>query len=66
MLQLVLEGVHARQMGDGLLMEKRMLEKDVQQTKKTVDFYDFKVGRIEDQVISVALVVSNLVVGRID
>lgn len=53
-------------MGDGLLMEKRMLEKDVQQTKKTVDFYDFKVGRIEDQVISVALVVSNLVVGRID
>ncbi|KAL8495504.1 hypothetical protein ACS0TY_019591 [Phlomoides rotata] len=48
-VKLVLEGVRARQMGDRLLMEKRMLEKDVQQTKKTVDFYDFKASRIEDQ-----------------
>ncbi|KAK6162603.1 hypothetical protein DH2020_002444 [Rehmannia glutinosa] len=48
-VKLVLEGVRARQMGDALLMEKRMLEKSVQQTKKTVDFYDFKAGRIEDQ-----------------
>ncbi|KAL8062404.1 hypothetical protein ABFX02_02G145000 [Erythranthe guttata] len=48
-LKLVLEGVHARQTGDALRMEKRILEKAVQQTKKTVEFYDFKAGRIEDQ-----------------
>ncbi|KAL2234062.1 UNVERIFIED_CONTAM: E3 ubiquitin-protein ligase BRE1-like 1, partial [Sesamum indicum] len=46
---LVLEGVRARQTEDALLMEKRMLEKAVQQTKKTVDFYDYKAGKIEDQ-----------------
>lgn len=50
-VQLVLEGVRARQTGDALLMEKRMLEKTVQQTKKTIDFYEFKAGRLEDQVI---------------
>ncbi|KAI3444762.1 hypothetical protein Pfo_001427 [Paulownia fortunei] len=48
-VKLVLEGVCARQTGDALRMEKRMMEKAVQQTKKTVDFYDFKAGRIEDQ-----------------
>ncbi|XP_042038402.1 E3 ubiquitin-protein ligase BRE1-like 1 isoform X4 [Salvia splendens] len=48
-VKLVLEGVHSRQMGDALLMEKRMLDKSVQQTKKTVDFYNFKASRIEDQ-----------------
>lgn len=48
-VKLVLEGVHARQIGDGLLMEKRVLEKHVQQTKKTVEVYEFKAGRIEDQ-----------------
>ncbi|KAK4411217.1 hypothetical protein Sango_0194700, partial [Sesamum angolense] len=42
-------GVRARQTEDALLMEKRMLEKAVQQTKKTVDFYDYKAGKIEDQ-----------------
>ncbi|KAG8391552.1 hypothetical protein BUALT_Bualt01G0199500 [Buddleja alternifolia] len=52
LLQLVLEGVRARQTGDALLMEKRMLEKAVQQIKKTVDFYDFKAGRIQDQLKS--------------
>ncbi|PIN03187.1 E3 ubiquitin ligase involved in syntaxin degradation [Handroanthus impetiginosus] len=48
-VKLVLEGVRARQMENALLMEKRTLEKAVQQTKTTVDFYDFKAGRIEDQ-----------------
>ena len=54
--QLVLEGVHSRQIGDALLMEKRMLDKSVQQTKKTVDFYNFKASRIEDQVVWVAYI----------
>lgn len=53
-------------MEDALLMEKRRLEKAVHQTKKTVDFYDFKAGRIEDQVIWVAHVVSNAVIGCIN
>ncbi|KAL1543350.1 ubiquitin-like modifier hub1 [Salvia divinorum] len=48
-VKLVLEGVHSRQMGDALLMEKSMLDKSVQHTKKTVDFYNFKASRIEDQ-----------------
>lgn len=38
-------------MGDVLLVEKNMLEKSVHHTKKTVDVYDFKAGRIEDQVV---------------
>ncbi|KAL3616482.1 ubiquitin-like modifier hub1 [Castilleja foliolosa] len=48
-VKLVVEGEGARQLGDTLLMEKRMLEKTVQQTKKAVNFYDFKAGRIENQ-----------------
>ncbi|KAH6825748.1 hypothetical protein C2S53_006854 [Perilla frutescens var. hirtella] len=48
-VKLVLEGVRSRQMGDALLMEKSMLEKSVHHTRKTVEFYDFKAGRIEDQ-----------------
>ncbi|KAL6494118.1 ubiquitin-like modifier hub1 [Orobanche gracilis] len=48
-VKLVLEGVRARQLEDTLLMEKRMLKKTVQRTKQTVDFYNFKAGRIEDQ-----------------
>lgn len=51
MFQLVLEGVRSRQMGGALLMEKSMLDKSVHHTKKTVDFYNFKAGRIEDQVV---------------
>lgn len=58
-VQLVLEGVRARQTGDALLMEKRMMEKTVQQTKKTIDFYEFKAGRLEDQVIWEAHLVFN-------
>ncbi|KAL6495363.1 ubiquitin-like modifier hub1 [Orobanche gracilis] len=48
-VKLVLEGVRARQLGDTLLMEKRMLEKTIQRTKQTVDFCNFKAARVEDQ-----------------
>ncbi|EPS67687.1 hypothetical protein M569_07087, partial [Genlisea aurea] len=49
-IKLVLEGLHAKQIGDSLLLEKRMLERSVHHSKKIVDFYDFKAGGIEDQV----------------
>ncbi|XP_073313890.1 E3 ubiquitin-protein ligase BRE1-like 1 [Primulina huaijiensis] len=48
-VKLGLEGVQARQTKSALLMEKQKLEKAVQQTKTTIDFYDLKAGRIEDQ-----------------
>ncbi|XP_022897217.1 E3 ubiquitin-protein ligase BRE1-like 1 [Olea europaea var. sylvestris] len=48
-MKLVSEGVQSRQMGDDLLMEKRSLERAIQQTKTSVDFYDTKAPRIEDQ-----------------
>ncbi|KAL2460873.1 E3 ubiquitin-protein ligase BRE1-like 1 [Abeliophyllum distichum] len=48
-MKLVFEGVHSRQMGDDLLMEKRSLERAIQQTKTSVDFYNTKAARIEDQ-----------------
>lgn len=51
LFQLVLEGLRSRQMGDVLLVEKNMLEKSVHHTRKTVDVYEFKAGRIEDQVV---------------
>lgn len=64
--QLVLEGVRSRQMGDALLVEKSMLEKSVHHTKKTVEFYDFKASRIEDQVAWVAYIVLIAVLGCIN
>lgn len=51
LFQLVLEGLRSRQMGDALLVEKNMLEKSVHHTKKTIDVYEFKADRIEDQVV---------------
>ncbi|XP_051144585.1 E3 ubiquitin-protein ligase BRE1-like 1 [Andrographis paniculata] len=48
-VKLLLEGVRSRHVGDALLMEKRMLEKAVLQSKKTVDFGETKARRIEDQ-----------------
>lgn len=50
--QLVLEGVQARQLRDALLRDKQTMEKALQQAKESVDFYDLKAARIEDQVIS--------------
>ncbi|XP_022863394.1 E3 ubiquitin-protein ligase BRE1-like 1 isoform X2 [Olea europaea var. sylvestris] len=48
-MKLVFEGVHSRQMGDNLLMKKRSLERAIQQTKTSDDFFETKVARIEDQ-----------------
>ncbi|XP_073030529.1 E3 ubiquitin-protein ligase BRE1-like 1 isoform X1 [Primulina eburnea] len=48
-VKLFLEGVQARHTESALLMEKQTLEQTVQQTKTTIDLYDLKAGRIEDQ-----------------
>ncbi|KAL3537048.1 hypothetical protein ACH5RR_000414, partial [Cinchona calisaya] len=48
-IKLVLEGVRARQLGDGLLMEKQTMERAVQQANASVDFYNIKAARFEDQ-----------------
>ncbi|XP_047337787.1 E3 ubiquitin-protein ligase BRE1-like 1 [Impatiens glandulifera] len=47
--KLVLEGVRARQLNDNLLMEKRTLERNNQQTKASVGLYEVKAKRTEDQ-----------------
>lgn len=47
--KLVLEGVRARQLHDNLLLEKRTLEKAIQQTKASVGLYEMKAKRTEDQ-----------------
>lgn len=49
-LQLVLEGVKARQLQNKLLMDKRVLERDTQQANLSFNFYGMKAARIEDQV----------------
>ncbi|WVZ06599.1 hypothetical protein V8G54_019945 [Vigna mungo] len=46
---LVLEGVRARQKQDSLLMEKRVIEQDMQQANTSLNLYDIKASRIEDQ-----------------
>ncbi|KAK7373463.1 hypothetical protein VNO80_06872 [Phaseolus coccineus] len=48
-IKLVLEGVRARQKQDSLLMEKRVIEQDIQQTNTSLNLYDMKAARIEDQ-----------------
>lgn len=50
LVQLVLEGVRARQKQDSLLMEKRVIEQDMQQANTSLNLYDIKASRIEDQV----------------
>lgn len=49
-MQLVLEGVRARQKQDSLLMEKRVIEQEIQQANISLNLYDVKATRIEDQV----------------
>lgn len=49
-MQLVLEGVRARQKQASLVMEKRAMEREIQQANATLNFYDMKAARIEDQV----------------
>lgn len=48
-IKLVLEGVRARQTQNALLMEKRKMEREIQQGNASVNFYEMKAARIEDQ-----------------
>ncbi|KAG8653709.1 E3 ubiquitin-protein ligase BRE1-like 1 isoform X1 [Manihot esculenta] len=47
-IKLVLEGVRARQLRDSLLMDKRTMEREIQQANLSLDFYNVKAARIED------------------
>ena len=51
LFQLVLEGVRARQLQDTLLMNKQTMERELQQASASLNFYDVKAARIEDQVL---------------
>ncbi|CAK9149379.1 unnamed protein product [Ilex paraguariensis] len=48
-IKLVLEGVRARQLQDALRMEKQTMERAIQQAAASVDFFNMKAARIEDQ-----------------
>ncbi|KAK9273096.1 hypothetical protein L1049_017903 [Liquidambar formosana] len=48
-IKLVLEGVTARQLHDALLMDKQTMEKEIQQANASLDLYEMKSARIEDQ-----------------
>ncbi|KAF7844930.1 E3 ubiquitin-protein ligase BRE1-like 1 isoform X1 [Senna tora] len=48
-IKLVLEGVRARQKQDSLVMEKHTKEREIQQANASLNFYDMKATRIEDQ-----------------
>ncbi|KHG27855.1 E3 ubiquitin-protein ligase BRE1-like 1 [Gossypium arboreum] len=48
-IKLVLEGLRAKQLQDTLLLEKHNMEKEIQQASTTLDFYNMKAARIEDQ-----------------
>ncbi|KAL1314887.1 hypothetical protein HN51_041699 [Arachis hypogaea] len=48
-IKLVLEGVRARQKQDSLVMEKRVMQHEIQQANVTRNLYDSKAARIEDQ-----------------
>ncbi|KAE8702018.1 epoxide hydrolase 2 [Hibiscus syriacus] len=47
-IKLVLEGLRAKQLQDTLLLEKHTME-EIQQASASLDFYNKKAGRIEDQ-----------------
>ncbi|XVF22818.1 hypothetical protein REPUB_Repub12eG0203600 [Reevesia pubescens] len=48
-IKLVLEGVRSKQLQDSLLFEKHTMEKEIQQASTSLDFYEMKAARIEDQ-----------------
>ncbi|KAJ8900265.1 hypothetical protein K2173_024905 [Erythroxylum novogranatense] len=48
-IKLVLEGVRARQLRDSILLEKKGIEREIQQSNISLDFYDVKTSRIEEQ-----------------
>ncbi|KAF3440070.1 hypothetical protein FNV43_RR18348 [Rhamnella rubrinervis] len=48
-IKLVLEGLRAKQLQDALFMEKRTLERNIQLANSSLNFYDMKAARIDDQ-----------------
>nr|KJB41009.1 hypothetical protein B456_007G087200 [Gossypium raimondii] len=59
-IKLFLEGVGSKQLQDALLFEKHTMEKDLQQASSSLDFYEMKAARIEDQVCMTYFVWNNL------
>ena len=55
LLQLVLEGVRARQQQNAVLMDNRKMEREIQQGHHSLNFYNMKAARIEDQVLLILL-----------
>ena len=60
--QLVLEGVRAKQLQDALLLEKHTMEEEIQQASVSLNFYEMKSARIEDQVCITYFVWNNLLI----
>ncbi|KAK4270506.1 hypothetical protein QN277_023535 [Acacia crassicarpa] len=48
-IKLVLEGVRARQKQESLIMEKQAILREIQQSNASLNFYDMKAARIDDQ-----------------
>ncbi|XP_022756964.1 E3 ubiquitin-protein ligase BRE1-like 1 isoform X3 [Durio zibethinus] len=48
-IKLVLEGVRSKQLHDALTFEKHTMEKEIQQASASLEFYEMKAARIEDQ-----------------
>lgn len=48
-IKLVLEAVQARQLQDTLLIDKRTMERQVQQASASLCFFDMRAARVEDQ-----------------
>ncbi|XP_048447748.1 E3 ubiquitin-protein ligase BRE1-like 1 isoform X2 [Pyrus x bretschneideri] len=48
-IKLVLEGVRARQQQNAVLMDKRKMEREIQLGNHSLNFYNMKAARIEDQ-----------------
>jgi E3 ubiquitin-protein ligase BRE1 len=53
-IKLVLEGVRARQKTDSLIMEKQLMEQEIQQSNVSLNLYDTKAARIEEQIQKLA------------
>ncbi|XVF33573.1 hypothetical protein REPUB_Repub17cG0180000 [Reevesia pubescens] len=49
-IKLVLEGVRTKQQQNALLFEKHTMEKEIHHASASLDFYEMKAARIEDQV----------------
>lgn len=60
LFQLFIESVSSKQLQDALLFEKHTMEKDLQLASSSLDFYDMKAARIEDQVCMTYFVWNNL------